>query len=506
MVWRVAWISEDAFITLRYVSNTLQGYGAVFNPGEAVQGYTHPLWFLLLVAGGLLASDLIYLAIGMGLFFTAATQLTHGRILSSVDGAGAHASLLALIFAGLCVSSPSWLSFQTSGLENPLSHLIIVALVGELSLRDLERPFVVTGLGALLVLTRPDFAIFFLPVSLCLLPQLRNPAALRSITLGSLPLIAWLVFATAYYGDIVPNTAYAKVGILPSWQDAVAQGWIYLHDWLAHEPIPAMASASLLLFATLRARTLATRALAAGIWLQLGYVIWVGGDFMRGRFLLSIFVASLAFGTLSLARWLAERRAPAGWSAALLLGLAVLSFLPFLRPKPEEGRRLHVPPSGIVDERIFYPGYRLDSYREHGRIVNPYLNLGLADQLRAYAEKCGGLTVHVRNPGTLGYLAGPGVAIIDGLGLTDATIAHLPRQSLVYERPRVGHPDKWVPVSYLAGRQDIAFLRGWKAAVKAGDCDFRRHTEAYLYSDEVWKSRTLFPVIDGDGGGAAPAP
>jgi hypothetical protein len=33
-----AWVSEDCFITFRYVDNTIHGYGAVFNVGEYVQG------------------------------------------------------------------------------------------------------------------------------------------------------------------------------------------------------------------------------------------------------------------------------------------------------------------------------------------------------------------------------------------------------------------------------------------------------------------------------------
>ena len=34
MVWRFAWVTEDCFITFRYVANALAGYGAVFNVGE----------------------------------------------------------------------------------------------------------------------------------------------------------------------------------------------------------------------------------------------------------------------------------------------------------------------------------------------------------------------------------------------------------------------------------------------------------------------------------------
>ena len=100
----------------------------------------------------------------------------------------------------------------------------------------------------------------------------------------------------------------------------------------------------------------------------------------------------------------------------------------------------------------------------------------------------------LRNPGTLGFLAGPQVSLIDTLGLTDATIAALPRDSLIHKRPRVGHPDKYIPVRYLASRRDIAILQGWKKAVVAGDCQFSDHTEYYLDSEEDWAPRSLLPT------------
>ena len=47
----VAWfLTDDAFISFRYVRNLLEGHGLVFNPGEYVEGYTNFLWILELVA------------------------------------------------------------------------------------------------------------------------------------------------------------------------------------------------------------------------------------------------------------------------------------------------------------------------------------------------------------------------------------------------------------------------------------------------------------------------
>ena len=45
---RTAWLADDASFTVRTVLNWLNGAGPVFNVGERVQAYTHPLWFLVL--------------------------------------------------------------------------------------------------------------------------------------------------------------------------------------------------------------------------------------------------------------------------------------------------------------------------------------------------------------------------------------------------------------------------------------------------------------------------
>ncbi len=154
---------------------------------------------------------------------------------------------------------------------------------------------------------------------------------------------------------------------------------------------------------------------------------------------------------------------------------------------------LQIPKSGIVDERLFYPGYRIDTYLEKGRIQNPYFPLSLADELRTYAEACGPVTVHARNPGTLGYLAGPEVTVIDPLGLTDAFIARLPKERLISKRPRIGHPDKSIPLAYLAKRGDIAFLQGWPRAVAQRDCDFLTLPARYVDSEEDWLPGNFYP-------------
>ncbi len=44
------WQMDDAFISYRYASNLVHGYGLVYNPGEPVEGYTNFLWTLMSAA------------------------------------------------------------------------------------------------------------------------------------------------------------------------------------------------------------------------------------------------------------------------------------------------------------------------------------------------------------------------------------------------------------------------------------------------------------------------
>ena len=53
LVWLagLSWfLTDDAFISFRYVRNLLEGHGLVFNPGEYVEGYSNFLWVLELAA------------------------------------------------------------------------------------------------------------------------------------------------------------------------------------------------------------------------------------------------------------------------------------------------------------------------------------------------------------------------------------------------------------------------------------------------------------------------
>ena len=66
------------------------------------------------------------------------------------------------------------------------------------------------------------------------------------------------------------------------------------------------------------------------------------------------------------------------------------------------------------------------------------------------------------------------------------------------------HPDKYIPLQYLASRRDMAILTGWKKAVEARDCEFSDYTAIYLTSEEDWVPRKLLPIFLEDGPSQSP--
>jgi arabinofuranosyltransferase len=472
-VYKDAWVSDDAVITFRYVDNLLHGHGASFNPGDKVQGYTHPLWFLLLSLATVFTADEVYSAVYLGLALTFITAVVLGLGLMQLSKdriTGLAAAALVLVL--FCVSD-SWRSFQTSGLEGSLSTLLVVLFVLALSQEEV-RPPALFFIASLLVLCRPDFALITAPACIyaaidvwrtCLAGRQAKrwlPAAI------SLAPLVWFVFAKLYYGDFLPNTGAAKLGTFTLSQ-GFDQGLTYLGDWVSNEPLTAVAAFTLLAFALTQARRRWEFLLFFGMSAYFFYVLVIGGDFMRGRFYGPFFVAAYVMGAVALARSLSLSTRPAmlGGVAALLV-LGALGG-PMLAPNQPESR--DIPASGVINERMFYvPGYSFDTYRKQKILLNPAIPVATLDSFKRYVEKCGPVTIHIRNPAYIGYYVGPKITLIDLHGLNDYYIARLPNEDLVDHPPRPGHQLWKVPIKYLAERKSVSLLPDWQRKVEDLDC------------------------------------
>src|SRR5579862_1051812 len=118
-LFRTAWMCDDAFITLRTIDNFVHGYGLRWNVDERVQAFTHPLWLFVLTP--------FYAVTREPYVTTLAVQaaLAIATIWLLLRHAAATANQAWFVVAVL-VSSKAFVDFSTSGLENPLTHLLIV--------------------------------------------------------------------------------------------------------------------------------------------------------------------------------------------------------------------------------------------------------------------------------------------------------------------------------------------------------------------------------------------
>lgn len=453
-----AWVQDDAYITFRTVDNLVHGHGAVWNVGERVQAYTHPLWMLLHLPLHALSSGEIYLStlvLSIG-FSLAAFTLLLRRVATSAAAAVAAGTML--------VAGRAFVDYSTSGLENPLTHFLLVlyllVLIEPCTGVDAARRhlFRMALLAALLVLTRPDALLLVLPglvdAARRAQPRLGGFGVLRATVLGLLPLITWEIFSLIYYGALVPNTALVKLGTGLPRLALIAQGGFYLLYSLLHDPI-TLVGLGLALVLAWRGEDRPARLAAMGAALYLAYIVWIGGDYMGGRFLSApLVLAAAAIARTPLDLGALSRRRRIGLTAAF----AALLLIPALSTLIPE--RYEIP--GVGNERLrFYHATGLVNGLTRGAF---FAGLPIDDHWPDHFFRRKGdyarrhqLDVTVDGfVGFLGYDAGPTVRVVDLIGLPDPFLARLParRPAATFNRLgamawKPGHLPRALPEGYL---------------------------------------------------------
>ena len=67
LILRTAWVSDDAYLTLRSLEHAASGFGVRWNVADRVQVYDHPLWLLLLLAGRLVSAEKYYTTLAISI-------------------------------------------------------------------------------------------------------------------------------------------------------------------------------------------------------------------------------------------------------------------------------------------------------------------------------------------------------------------------------------------------------------------------------------------------------
>jgi arabinofuranosyltransferase len=430
---REPFLLDDAFISFRYARNLVLGHGLVYNPGERVEGYTNLLWTLF-AAGFLRAGiDPVTGARVLGVGSYLASTLAIAWLLVRDPAPPAFWRRLRLAPALLALILPAgYAGFAGTGMETSFVGLLGLALAwrGFLAPPQTRRDRALfAALTVALIATRLDTAPWVALAALVMLWRPFDPAPAAAgvrarfgstaalFAPAAAALAVLLLARLAYYGELLPNTYYAKVEGL----QGLAIGWRYLKAYLAGSPqvfvCLALMAAGLALAQSGEVRRLILFvALCTG--LHALYVVTVGGDFMQYRMMFHVYpmlVAAAGAGLLAVDR----RRA---WLGALASGaLAIGSLAP-----------------SVLDER-----YHMESLAEmHRCCAAPGIAIG-----RRLAEVLPPDTViSTTMAGGIAYYSG--LVTIDQLGLTDREVA---RHGVLAKPVRRGHTRRASP-AYLAGR------------------------------------------------------
>lgn len=438
-----AWMGDDAFITLRTVDNFVSGDGLTWNPGERVQAYTHPLWMFVLSAFYFFTREPFYTTLVVSILISGAAVLLFERFFCR---RGAEALPLLLAFA----MSRAFIDYATSGLENPLTYLILVLfyarVIHEGSL--LELAF----LAALGMLNRMDTALLFAPalvwrsfVGFRTQGKSFLREFLQAVFIGGSPFLVWELFSLLYYGSFVPNTALAKLnhGIprLQIWK----QGVLYLFNSLSSDPVTLVFILSSLAVPWIK-RDAKHTVIGVGLALYLLYIVNIGGDFMSGRFLAAPFIPALVlYSRLPIESWRA-----AATLAVLTLVVGFIGSVPTLLFNSKRNlERSKIDRWGIADERRYYAhssslftlGREVDGPTHPWRSKGEFLDNEMGpDDIRP-VHRAG-------NIGYRGFYAAKDITIVDAYALADPLLARLPaRRDLKW---RIGHFSRAMPSGYIA--------------------------------------------------------
>jgi len=241
---------DDAYIFFRYAENLALGNGPVYNPGERVEGYSSPLWVLLIAIGKLLGGGTVTWCKILSLGSLAALFLGVWRFGRERLRLSRPAGLLACASIALDSYLISW---GLWGLETPaylalmLWTAVLLGRVAEGATR--RNATILAVVGSAFAIARPEAPLLLAALGLAAVVEpLRPRPAWDRVKRVLLPcaiavavFAAYLIFRRLYFGLWFPNTYYAKEGsgflvsnLRPLWsQGASVPELIFLWGGLA---------------------------------------------------------------------------------------------------------------------------------------------------------------------------------------------------------------------------------------------------------------------------------
>ena len=458
LVFQNAWTGDDAYISFRSLEQLYAGNGPRWNSIDRVQVYTSPLWFWLLAFLRWFSSDVYVNAIAFSLLLNLILVIYCMRQLVK--------PVFAVLMLSALMLSNSFMDYTTSGLENPLMYLLLAVFVTHYyrafaqPSRSSLAPLLMTA--ALLLVTRHDLLIIiFIPLLFFIM---RNPLLLslrekiKFVFFLLLPLALWTLFSLAYYGLPFPNTAYAKLHLNIPCLQLIDQGLFYFIYGIKHDIISIALLVAGIFFLATRIHNQPYQIIALSISCGCAYIIWIGGDFMAGRFYSHLVFVAVYCSVLNLKEQGTFKIKTLEWLGLALMALSAVYV--FYYPHTPFDPPLDHPKmyfqKGVSDERLLYfSDACIWRYLDHSKPYFPdsYLadeglkvkNTPVKNRKLPYEQ--------VPNIGVKGYFMGLDTVIIDPYALPDMFRARLPRSCVSLGTDRTccwapGHTPHYNPPLY----------------------------------------------------------
>jgi hypothetical protein len=301
---RVFCLFDDAMISMTYARNLCDGLGLNWaRQGAPVEGFSHPLWLLPMIAvnaAGLpLALRSLPIQLLSLLLLLANVVLVRTLVLRHFSWPGARHWLLAAVLTAFCYPLGYW---SLMGMETALQALLTTAavllaldIVSAGRRRHLALWAVLTGA----CLLRLDMAVVAAAVEGFVLAagglRWRDDGARRDrrewlagATLFAGTAFAYEVFRWSYFHDWLPNTWYLKMTGVPAAVRLLRGGLSLWHTAVEHAALFAAVAAGCLTVLRRERRML----LPALVFLaSCAYSVYVGGDAWDDDMRLGRFVA-----------------------------------------------------------------------------------------------------------------------------------------------------------------------------------------------------------------------
>ncbi len=393
---------EDSLITFRYAENLADGRGFVYNEGERVLGTTTPLWAsLLAIADRLGSPDTTTSSRWLAIVLDAMTAV----ILFTTFQSPGH-SRLSLIWAAIFMTSSGIVPINMSGMESPLLLFSMALTVRGLALRNRLFP---VGM-AMTILTRMD-GLIFVACMIAAAGSRDMKWTLRQAFMAALLLAPWTGFSVYYFGDLLPQSMRAKMSIYALGLHSSADPFIDRFTPIgetSHLRFMLKSVSSVFLIAGIIAVRRKNHLLlpVAVFFLLYSLIFMTSGGLIFPWYLTPATFAYdllLAAGLASALDWIG---AVVGMRRARALLILILACVVVINIRTLQGR--------------------LDEYREMQRFEEE-LRAGIGKWLRENAAD--GSSVFLEPIGYIGYHAGPGVRIIDQMGLVSPEVAALRKKS-----------------------------------------------------------------------------